>query len=118
MRADDPAVDGRRALEVERQLAMSRLRALAAEHDGIVAAAEGANLDDEHDPEGATVAFERARVGALLDQARRQVEELDGALARFDAGTYGTCAGCGRPIPVERLAARPATDRCVDCAGR
>ena len=41
-----------------------------------------------------------------------------GALARVRAGWDGACAGCGRPIPAERLIARPAADRCVRCAAR
>ena len=72
--------------------------------------------DDEHDPEGATIGFERAQAQALLDQAVAGLAEIDAALARQAAGTYGVCVVCGRAIGSERLAARPATDRCVSCA--
>ena len=40
------------------------------------------------------------------------------ALARVDAGTYGTCESCGRPVGGERLAALPETRYCIDCARR
>jgi RNA polymerase-binding transcription factor DksA len=72
--------------------------------------------DDEHDAEGSTIGFERARVTALLAAARRSLVELDAAGARLAAGTYGRCLACGRPIPEARLAARPTADTCVACA--
>ncbi|RJK97536.1 TraR/DksA family transcriptional regulator [Vallicoccus soli] len=90
--------------------------ALEAQHAGIVAASEASNADDEHDPEGATIAFERAQVDHLLQQALRTRDELEGALRRVADGTYGTCASCGRPIAPARLEARPGATRCIDCA--
>ena len=57
---------------------------MSREYAGIVAASADANADDEHDPEGATIAFERAQLGALLDQARRHLADLDLALGRVD----------------------------------
>jgi RNA polymerase-binding transcription factor DksA len=72
--------------------------------------------DDEHDPEGATIGFERARVGGLLAAARAEVAGLRAAADRVAGGTYGRCAGCGGIIPPERLAALPATQVCVVCA--
>jgi DnaK suppressor protein len=82
----------------------------------IVDASNNANLDDEHDPEGATVAFEREQVAALLERAQQQLADLDDALARVADGTYGICERCGSPIPAERLEAQPATRTCVACA--
>jgi DnaK suppressor protein len=72
--------------------------------------------DDEHDPEGSTVGFERALVIDLLGQAETDVSALDAALARLEAGTYGRCATCGGDIAGERLAAQPTTEECVACA--
>ncbi len=83
-----------------------------------MAASEGSNADDEHDPEGATIAFERAQVDALAEQAARRVAEAEAALGRLDAGTYGTCQRCGRPVPEARLEARPTAPLCVECAAR
>lgn len=52
--------------------------------------------DDEHDPEGVTIAFEHAQVAGLLGQARAELRALDTADKRLAARTYGTCAHCGR----------------------
>jgi DnaK suppressor protein len=84
--------------------------------DEIVDASAAANLDDEHDPEGATVAFERAQVSVLLERAREQLHEVDEAMTRLQQGSYGICERCGKAIPGERLEAQPATRRCVGCA--
>lgn len=73
--------------------------------------------DDEHDPEGATIAFERAQVCALLGRARAQLAEIDEALERVRSGTYGVCRRCGQAIPAERLEARPFAQFCVACLG-
>ncbi|MET8230625.1 TraR/DksA C4-type zinc finger protein [Micromonospora sp. NPDC005298] len=81
-------------------------------------ASRSSNADDEHDPEGSTIAFERAQLSAVLDATRRRLAELDVALSRVDAGSYGVCERCSRPIPAERLAARPSARTCVACAGR
>lgn len=93
-----------------------RLERLTADFDEVVAASKDTNADDEHDPEGATIAFERSQVGALVRAARDRLAEVDAAVARLDDGTYGTCEGCGRPIARERLAALPTARRCVACA--
>jgi RNA polymerase-binding transcription factor DksA len=87
-------------------------------HDEIVAAARDANADDEHDPEGATIAFEREQVTALLAQARRRVDELQAALERARAGAYGRCESCGQPVGAARLEARPTARTCITCASR
>jgi len=87
-------------------------------HADVVAAARDANADDEHDPEGATIAFEREQVAALLAQGRRRVEELRSALERARAGAYGGCESCGSPIGAARLEARPAARTCIACATR
>lgn len=98
--------------------AVAQVAALTADLAGIVDASTDVATDDEHDPEGATIAFERAQVAALLDQARRRVAELDEATARLADGTYGRCERCGQPIAPERLAARPAARTCITCASR
>ena len=43
------------------------------------------------------------------------IAEIDAALARIDAGTYGTCTQCGAAIPEERLELRPFAATCVAC---
>ncbi|WP_448627880.1 TraR/DksA family transcriptional regulator [Geodermatophilus sp. URMC 64] len=103
-------------LDTERAAVLGDIESLTREFEQVVAASEASNADDEHDPEGATIAFERQQVAALLEQARRRLAEIDAAFARREAGTYGVCETCGRPIAAERLAARPAARTCIDCA--
>jgi DnaK suppressor protein len=109
-------MDARRRLEEERRSTLDRLAALEADFGGIVAASEGSNADDEHDPEGATIAFERSQVSTLVRQAQRHLKEIEAALARVDDGSYGMCEGCGNPIPEGRLEARPVARTCIACA--
>jgi RNA polymerase-binding transcription factor DksA len=103
-------------LEAERAAALAQIDALTRSFDEVVAASQASNADDEHDPEGATIAFERQQVVALLELARRRLAEVDAALDRRAAGRYGVCESCGRPIAAERLAVRPAARTCIDCA--
>ena len=86
--------------------------------DAIVASSDAANLDDEHDPEGATVGFERAQLSSMVERARTQLAEINEALERLRRGSYGVCEECRRQIPDERLSAQPATRTCVECAAK
>ena len=106
----------RERLAAERAAAAERLDGLEREFTELVESARQSNVDDEHDPEGATIAFERQHVAALVTQALDRLAEIDSALARLADGRYGTCEGCGKPIGAERLAARPATRTCFACA--
>ena len=106
----------REALEAERAETVAAISALARDFDGIVDAASSVATDDEHDPEGATIAFERAQVAALLERARGRLADIDLALARIRSGSYGRCEHCGQPIAAGRLAARPAARTCIRCA--
>lgn len=57
-------------------------------------------------------------VDTNLSEMERDVDELrmiDSALQRIDAGTYGVCVDCGRPIPIARLKAEPTAERDVQC---
>lgn len=91
---------------------------LAAELAGIIDSPGGAAMDDEHDAEGSTIGFERARVSALLEAARLRLDDLTSAQARLDGDTYGRCDDCGGPIGEERLDALPETGTCVNCSAR
>lgn len=89
---------------------------LEREHARTVAASESSNADDEHDPEGSTIAFERQQLAAVLEHSRLRRAELVHALARLDGGTYGSCERCGQPIGADRLEARPNARTCISCA--
>ncbi len=108
--------DVRRVLVAERDATVQRLAALSDDFAEVVAASRDTNADDEHDPEGHTIAFERSQVDALVAQARRRLAEIDAALSRIDDGTYGTCERCQADIAVARLEARPTARTCVECA--
>lgn len=105
-------------LAEERERTLARITSLEAAFDDVVASIEGVGNDDEHDPDGSTIAFERAQVIALLRSARTHLDAIDAALARRAAGEDGACTSCGEVIPSERLAALPATTTCVGCATR
>ncbi len=112
------AAETRAALDAERAETLARITALRLEFDGIVDSTALVGTDDEHDPEGATIAFERAQLAALLEAAQDHLAGLDEALARLREGRYGTCEICGRPIGAGRLTARPAARTCIACAAR
>jgi DnaK suppressor protein len=106
-------LDPRAALDGERVRAAKLLADVERSMRDVSDARDGANTDDEHDPEGATLAWERASLGAVRDDARRRIDQVDAALRRLDAGTYGRCAVGGEPIPEARLAAVPWAATCV-----
>lgn len=110
------AWDPLRALAEERVRTQERLAALVGDYTGIVEASADSNADDEHDPEGSTIAFERSQVGALVEQAREHLAEIDAAVGRVRDGTYGVCASCAEPIAPARLEARPVARTCITCA--
>ncbi|GIJ09755.1 TraR/DksA family transcriptional regulator [Micromonospora andamanensis] len=89
---------------------------LAQDLKALFLASRDSNADDEHDPEGATIGFERAQLTALLAGARKRIADVDDALRRVDAATYGVCERCGQPIGDERLAGRPFARFCMACA--
>ena len=63
----------------------------------------------------ASQVFAQQRDLALRERSERQLAEVDAAIDRIDAGTYGTCLNCGRPIPAGRLEALPWAAHCIDC---
>ena len=108
----------RDALTADRDATQSRLQDLTADLRAIIEASTDSNLDDEHDPEGTTIAFEREQLAALRDQARNQLAGINSALERLAAGNYGICQSCGGAIGDELLAARPYVRTCVTCSAR
>lgn len=117
-----PVADHAKELEAvlarARNQAAARLAAAEREFDEIVAAALHANADDEHDPEGATIAYERSRVATLRAEASASLVAIDAQAERLSQGVLSICEVCGGEIPLERLLAIVTTRRCVGCAGK
>jgi DnaK suppressor protein len=111
------ADDGTRAeLEQLRLAVAGEVTQLEADLHAVFEASRDSNADDEHDPEGSTIAYERAQLTAVLAATRHRLADLDEALARLASGVYGICERCGGPIPAGRLAIRPFARTCVTCA--
>jgi RNA polymerase-binding transcription factor len=106
----------RSVLESERISSLKRVQTLKTELALLAGDAGDANGDDEHDPEGSTLAFERAQVAGLLADAESNLEHLESALTKLATGDYGVCEGCRKAIPRDRLEALPATRYCFECA--
>jgi len=81
-----------------------------------LAARRDVEIDDEHDPEGSTLAMQYSESSALLEHSRRHLDQVNAALAKLANGTYGSCELCGNDIPLARLEARPFAAHCVRCA--
>ena len=119
--ADAPAADrfltDQRALLVaERASYMEQAESLREEAEQLAEDMEPGDIQfDEESGEGDTLNVERERDLALSAQARAAVDEIDRALAKMDAGTYGVCERCGNPIPKARLKALPYAALCVAC---
>jgi DnaK suppressor protein len=103
---DPSAADPRQTLETER----ARLRTALAE--GIVAPDP---MTYGSQAAAASQVFEQQRDLALRDKDELHLTAVEAALARLEAGTFGTCVRCGRPIAAGRLAALPWAAHCIDC---
>jgi RNA polymerase-binding transcription factor DksA len=108
--------DPRARLDELRTAAIQRAAGLVRSFDDIVEAASDVATDDEHDPEGHSIAWERQQIAALIGETRTALAEIDAAERRLDEGRYGTCSICALGIAAERLEALPATPTCVSCA--
>ena len=103
-------------VDAELQRTERQIESLALTVAAIVEAAELVSTDDEHDPEGSTIAYERAQATALLRQARADREALLGTRRQLAGGGPIECATCAGPIDPDRIAALPTAARCVTCA--
>lgn len=117
MPADDERATALRAaadrMAAERVELATRLAGMEDDMARLVEASADSNADDEHDPEGQTIAWERSQLASLTDALRDRLVELDAAARRVEAGTWGVCEVCGEAIPAERLEARPTARTCV-----
>jgi RNA polymerase-binding transcription factor DksA len=113
----DKFLDAQRAALLEERATYTRHATdLRAEAEQLAADREPGDVQfDEESGQGDTMNVERERDLALSAQALAAVEDIDRALAKIDAGTYGICERCGQPIPKERLRALPYAALCVAC---
>jgi RNA polymerase-binding transcription factor len=103
----------RQHLERRRQAILETTRRAAAELEGL----RSAERDPEFE-EGAQSEHEQFTLARLTDAERREAGQIDAALARIDAGEYGTCVDCEQEIDPRRLAALPDALLCAECAER
>jgi RNA polymerase-binding transcription factor DksA len=109
----------REALLAERARYLRHADHLESEAASLAAEREAGDVQfDEESGEGDSIAVERERDLALSAQARGAVAEIDAALARLAAGTYGICIVSGLPIPEERLEAIPQASMRVEYKSR
>ena len=106
----------REALLAERASYLRQAEELKAEADSLALEHEPGDVQfDEEGGEGGTSNVDRELDLLLSAQARAAIEEIDRALAKIDAGTYGICEHCGQPIAEARLEALPYAALCVAC---
>jgi DnaK suppressor protein len=101
---------------------LEELRAELGGQDEALPIAEDADVNDggvgQHYADDGTNTFLRERNLALRENAADLLAQVEAALRRLDAGTYGICENCGREINPERLEAIPYTAYCIDCASQ
>jgi RNA polymerase-binding transcription factor DksA len=109
-RAQLETIDASAISDLREQLTAERAaqRTLIAEHDQTARALTGQRDVDS--------LLEREVAEDLAARAREAIDDIDDAIARMDAGTYGRCDTCGGPIPLERLEVMPYARLCVSCS--
>jgi RNA polymerase-binding transcription factor DksA len=112
----DQATVLRTLVAKERQAARAHLESLNRTLSDLIGATDLANVDDEHDPEGNTIAFDRAQIASLLESVQLHLDALDRADARIEMGSAGICESCGGEIAPARLMAIPTATQCIACA--
>lgn len=105
----------RAGLEEERDQLLVQAKGLDAEAD--VKYWRDGGFDDDPADSG-SASFERETAQSLSNHARNLLTQIDDALRRIDAGTYGVCERCGERIDLDRLEALPYARLCMDCKRR
>jgi RNA polymerase-binding protein DksA len=105
------------ALLQERERIEKAIEHLREDHPGRIdeEVEEIAATDDNHLAETATVTLDREIDYTLEENSTQVLLEIDEALARIDAGSYGTCTRCAGEIPQGRLDVKPWASLCIDC---
>jgi DnaK suppressor protein len=114
--ADSELDQMRSQIRIERERLIALVASLAANLDEMTDAADANPPDDEHDPEGHTIAFERSQLTSRRNGYLGTIAALEVAESRLDETLAESCESCGEPIPLERRLAVPTTNRCVTCA--
>ena len=86
-------------LREERDEVRARLAIMTRDLESLFAASADSNADDEHDPEGQTIAYERSQLSALIQGAQEHLCGIEAATTRLQQGSYGICEVCHQPIP-------------------
>ena len=109
---DRAFVDGiRTQLEEHRAHLREEIEEQGADPD----ADEVAFIDDAGFSDRSHSTEERSRLISVVRALRSNLRDVDRALAKIDAGTYGACESCGKPIAAERLEALPWAVLCIGC---
>jgi YteA family regulatory protein len=113
------AIDTNRFRELlldERRRVTAAIENLHEDHPGSMNDETGEDaVYDNHLADVATETYDRELDYTLEENAEHVLADIDAALKRIDDGTYGICTNCGRPIPEERLEARPYATLCIGC---
>ena len=112
------AVDVERFKELlveERRRVVDAIEYLHKENPGSIEDETDDETTDNHIAETATVTVDREIDYTLEENSENVLLSIDGALERIQAGSYGTCVNCGKPIAEDRLAAIPWATHCIDC---
>lgn len=106
----------RREVSRLRGVLESQLASLLGHGEQVVHELSGTGGEEIPDPNDRATIEERRNWSLRLgDRDRKLIGKIEGALARIEAGTFGTCVGCGHAIDPARLRARPVTDLCIGC---
>lgn len=110
----------RKLLEDERATVLTEIEGIHAQDRTASESEETGELADydDHQADVATETFQRERDVALEANAQAILRQVEIALKKIEAGTYGICERCGKPIQRARLEAIPYTPFCIEDAQR
>jgi DnaK suppressor protein len=108
MTSDQASIDSRVLLQTERDHLVSQLAELGFGQQGDTGLSFDANFADT-----SQVTAERGETEALVGELRNSLRDVEAAIQRLEAGTYGVCEKCGNPIEPARLEAMPSTRFCI-----
>lgn len=114
--SQDDLATARSALIAEHERLTSEHAALRAGLQEVIRDSSAGSGDDQADSGAKT--FGREHEQALADRVAEALDQTERAIARVDAGTYGNCESCGKPIGAARLEAYPRATLCVACKQR